>query len=141
MRAPIHLWIIGVLSLLWNAGGAADYVMAKLHMGPYAGDLPAATQAFFDALPPWYTAVWAIGVWFSVIGSLLLLIRNRLAGSAFLMSLFGLLAASYYSFFVLDSSPMRDAGAGALAFTAAIYVVLILLWIYARAMTRNGVLR
>lgn len=141
MRTPIHLWIIGVLSLLWNAVGAADYVMAKLNLGPYAGDLPEGVAAFFAAIPPWYTAAWAIGVWFSVLGSVFLLLRSRIAVSAFLMSAIGLVITSIYSFLILDSSPMRDAGAGALIFTAAIYVVLIILILYARAMTRNGVLR
>lgn len=141
MRTPWHLWVVGVLSLLWNAGGAFDYVAAKLKIGPYAGELSPDLQGFFDALPVWYSAAWAVGVWFSVIGSLLLLMRSRLAGAVFFLSLLGLLAASYYSFVVLDSSPMRDAGPGAMAFTAAIYVVLIGLWIYARRMTHAGVLR
>lgn len=141
MRAPIHLWIVGVVSLLWNAGGAIDYVAVKLQIPAYMDQLPASMTDFFNALPVWYSAAWAIGVWFSVLGSLLLLLRSRIAGSAFTLSLGGLLAASYYSFVALDSSPMRDAGAGAMAFTAAIHVVLIMLILYARTMTRRGVLR
>ena len=141
MRRPMHLWIIAILSLLWNAGGAADYVMAQLRIGPYAGDLPPDLAAFLGALPAWYTAAWAVGVWFSVAGSLLLALRSRLAPAAFALSLGGLLVASAYSIFILDSSPMRSAGAGAIAFTAAIHVVLVLLLVYARAMTRRGVLR
>ena len=141
MRTPFHLWIVGVLSLLWNAGGAADYVMAQYGLGPYAGELPEATAAFFADLPAWYVAAWAIGVWFSVAGSILLLARSRLATGAFVLSLAGLLVASVYTFVVLETSPMRDAGAGAMAFTVAIYVVLVLLIFYSSRMTRRGVLR
>ena len=141
MRTPIHLWIIGILSLLWNAGGAADYVKAKLRLGPYAGELEPQIAAFFEALPAWYTATWTIGVWFSVLGSIFLLMRSRLANGAFILSLLGLAASSVYTFVILDTSPMRDAGLAAMIFTVAIYVVLIVLIIYARAMTRSGVLR
>lgn len=140
MRAPWHLWAVGVLSLLWNAGGAFDYVAVKLRFESYLGQFTETQLAFFTELPVWYSAAWAIGVWLSVAGSLLLLMRSRLAGTAFALSLLGLLAASYYSFFVIESSPMRDAGPAAMAFTAAIYVVLLLLLLYARAMTRRGVL-
>lgn len=141
MRAPIHLWIVGILSLVWNAGGAVDYVMTQFKVEAYLSQLTADQRGFFDNLPMWYEGAWAIGVWFSVLGSLLLLMRSRMAGASFALSFAGLVAASVYTFFVLDSSPMRDAGPAAMAFTAAIYVVIILLWIYSRAMTRRGVLR
>ena len=141
MRAPIHLWIVGILSLLWNAGGAVDYVLTQYQVEFYVSQLTETQRAFFDDLPTWYVAAWATGVWFSVLGSLLLLLRNRMAGTAFAISFFGLLAASIYTFVILDTSPMRDAGPAAIAFTIAIYIVLILLWVYARAMTRRGVLR
>ena len=141
MRTPVHLWIVGILSLIWNAGGAFDYVAVQFGITAYTDQMTESQLAFFDDLPWWYVSAWAVGVWLSVAGSLLLLLRSRLAGPAFVLSLLGLLVASVYSFIILDSSPMRDAGAGALAFTAAIYVVLVLLIVYARAMTRRGVLR
>ena len=139
-RTPWHLWAVGLLSLLWNAGGAADYVMVQYDVAAYTDQLTDPQRGFFDALPAWYVAAWATGVWLSVVGSLLLLLRSRWAGTAFSVSLAGLLVASVYTFLVLDSSPMRDAGPLALAFTAAIYVVLVLLILYARAMRRRGVL-
>ena len=141
MRTPIHLWFVGVLSLIWNAGGVVDYIGVKLNLEVYVSQMTPEQLAFFTDLPVWYSAAWAIGVWFSVIGSLLLLLRSRLAGGAFVISLAGLIAASVYTFIILETSPMRDAGTFAMVFTAAIFVVLILLIIYARIMTRRGVLR
>ena len=141
MRTPIHLWFIGVLSLLWNAGGAYDYVAAKLKIGPYAGDLPPDIASFFASLPAWYTAAWAIGVWFSVLGSLLLLLRSRFAVQAFFISLLGLLASSVYTYGLAEVRMVDSASTLALVFSIAIYVVLVLLLIYARAMRRRGVLR
>ena len=31
-RTPVHLWIIGVLALLWNMMGAFDYLATKLQL-------------------------------------------------------------------------------------------------------------
>lgn len=141
MKAPIHLWIVGALSLLWHAGGAFDYVMVQLGNENYMNQLTDAQMAYLAGVPVWFEASWATGVWFSVIGSLLLLFRSRIAGTAFGISLAGLIVSSVYSFGIAEPSTLETTGAFALWFTAAIVVVLIALWVYARAMTRRGVLR
>ena len=140
MKTPFHLWIVGVIALVWNAGGAYDYVMTQTQNEAYLAMLSDAQKAFLDNGPIWFEAAWAVGVWFSMLGALLLLLRSRLAGSAFGLSLVGLIVSSVYSFGIADSGGM-DMTPAQLGFTVAIYVVLVLLWIYARAMTRRGVLR
>ncbi|MEO0904706.1 MAG: hypothetical protein AAFX89_08040, partial [Pseudomonadota bacterium] len=58
------------------------------------------------------------------------------------LSLAGLIGSSIYTYGMVDGGSMvAAAGTAAIIFTVAIPVVLILLWIYARAMTRAGVLR
>ena len=67
MRAPApgYLWIVGILSLLWNAFGACDYVMTEtgnlawFEMMGLGQEELAWTQSF----PTWAVAVWAVGVW------------------------------------------------------------------------------
>lgn len=140
MKTPIHLWIVGVLSLLWNSGGAYDYVMTQTNNAAYLEMLTEAQRAFLDQGPLWFEAAWAVGVWFSVVGSILLLLRSRWAGSAFALSLVGLIVSSIYSFFVAEPSTLSLMTTSQAAFSAVIYIVLILLWIYARAMTRKAVL-
>ena len=34
-RTPVHLWIVGILSLLWNCFGAYDYLMTRTHNMEY----------------------------------------------------------------------------------------------------------
>ena len=29
MKTPVHLWIVGIVTLLWNALGAANYLMTQ----------------------------------------------------------------------------------------------------------------
>jgi hypothetical protein len=140
MKTPIHLWIMGIFALVWNAGGAYDYVMTQTNNEAYLAMMSDAQKAFLDNGPIWFEAAWAVGVWFSMLGAMLLLLRSRLAGKAFGLSLLGLIVSSVYSFGIADRSAlvMTPAQWG---FTAAIFIVLILLWRYARAMTRRGVLR
>ncbi|UWR00538.1 hypothetical protein K3729_07135 [Rhodobacteraceae bacterium S2214] len=140
MKTPFHVWIVGIIALIWNAGGAYDYVMTQTENEAYLAMLSDAQKAFLDNGPIWFETAWAIGVWFSMLGALLLLLRSRLAGPAFGLSLVGLIVSSVYSFGIADRTGM-DMTPTQLGFTVAIYVVLVLLWIYARAMTRRGVLR
>lgn len=140
MKTPIHLWIVGLLSLLWNFGGAYDYLMSQTRNEAYLANLPAEAIAFLDNAPTWFQASWAIGIWFSVLGSLLLLVKSRFAGTAFGLSLLGLVVSSIYTYGLAEQRTFEAGGTAALVFSIVIPIVLILLLIYARAMTRRGVL-
>jgi hypothetical protein len=47
LKTPIHLWIIGGVTLLWNAMGAMDYVMAKMQVAAYIEMWSDLEQAYF----------------------------------------------------------------------------------------------
>lgn len=141
MRTPWHLWAVGLLTLLWNAGGAADYVMTKTENAAYLAELTPEQLAFMAAYPTWFTIPWAVGVWAAVLGSVLLLVRSRYAATFFLLSLAGLIVAAIYSYVLADPSALQVMGTFAGIFTLVIFAVLVLSWLYARAMTRKGVLR
>lgn len=142
MKTPLHLWIVGGLSLVWNAGGAFDYVMTKTANAAYLAQLSADQLSFLQDAPVWFGAAWAIGVWFSVLGSILLLLRSRYAATIFLASLGGLLVASVYTYAIADAGDaLALQGTAALIFTIAIPLILIALLIYAKRMTAKGVLR
>lgn len=141
-KTPVHLWIMGIVSLFWNAGGAFDYVMTRTNAAEYLAAQPDARLVMLDQAPLWFGFTWALGVWFSVIGALLLLMRSRFASFAFALSLIGFLGSSIYTYGIADGGSMvAAAGTAAIAFTIAIPVLLVLQWLYARAMTRRGVLR
>lgn len=92
---PWHLWAIGILALLWNGFGAADYTMTQLENRSWFATMgfsdiqTDAMLAYLDAAPMWTHAAWALGVWGGVLGAVLLLLRNRLAVAAFAVSLGG----------------------------------------------------
>ena len=141
MRTPWHIWVIGGLALLWNAGGAYDYLMTQLNNESYLGMLNAAQRAFLNARPVWFDAVWAIGVWFSIAGAVLILLRSRFAAPAFLISLAGLVASAVWSFGIARPSSVEINGMFAVWFSLLICASLIGFWAYAKAMTARGFLR
>jgi hypothetical protein len=135
-RTPVHLWIVGILSTLWNAFGCYNYLMAQT--GRLA-DLEPEMQAWMEGFDTWMNAAWAVGVWFSLLGSLLLLGRSRYAVHTFWLSLAGLAVNSFAQ--VVLNPPPGGFGAGDVAILAAIWAILIGLLVYAKRMRQRGVLR
>lgn len=141
MKAPWHLWVVGILALLWNAGGAFDYVMMQTQNDAYLGRITAEQRAFFDSFPTWAHATWAIAVWGSVLGAILLLVRSRFAGSVFAIAFAAMLATTFHNMVLADPSALDLMGQGALIMSGAIIVISIFLIVYARQMGRKGILR
>ncbi|MDE2597248.1 MAG: hypothetical protein KGL44_10260 [Sphingomonadales bacterium] len=130
---PRHLWIVGVLSLLWNSMGALDYTMTKLGNQAWLKNVPPETLSAIAAYPPWATAAWALGVWGSLLGSVLLLMRSRHALTALLVSLAGL---------AFNTLAMKLGGLPVVSgLAAAIWAALLgLIW-YVWGQQQAGVLR
>jgi hypothetical protein len=93
------------------------------------------------SFPLWANMAWALGVWGAVCGSILLLLRSRLAVQAFGISLTGMAANTIYGFALADTPMYKITGAVALAFTAVIVIVGVSLFLYSRNMRDLGVLR
>ena len=138
-QTPWHLWVISGLAVLWNAMGAFDYVMTQTGNEAYMSGFTPEQLAFFYAFPPWVVAAWAIAVWGGVLGALLLLLRRRLAVSVFLISLVAMVITTFHNYFL--SNGMEVSGdAFSLIFTAAIFLIALALFLYARAMHKRNVL-
>jgi hypothetical protein len=139
VKTPWHLWAVGGLALLWNAGGAYDYVMTNLKDPAYLSMLSESQRAYVEAYPGWAVFFWALGVWGAVGGSVLLLLRSRFAVWAFAISLVGMGVSFAYQFFL--SGGAASMGPGELAFVGALVTVGVALLWYARLMQSRGVLR
>ncbi|MGI9237995.1 MAG: hypothetical protein ACR2QZ_11395 [Woeseiaceae bacterium] len=136
---PWHLWVVGVVGLLWSAVGAMDYVMTQTRNEAYMSAFSPEQLEFFYGLPTWTVAAWAIAVWGGVIGAILLLMRRRHAVGVFVASLLAMLVTSFQNF-VLSNGLEVMGDPFSLAFTGVIVVVSIALVFYARAMYQRGVL-
>ncbi len=138
-RAPWHLWLVGVVSLLWNAFGVTDYVLTKTGNAAYLSQFTPEQLAYVTTFPAWATAAWAFGVWGALTGSILLLMRSRFAVHAFGVSLAGMAVSFGYQFALSDA--MAIMGAALVGFTVVIVAVGIALFFYARRLAASGVLR
>ena len=136
---PWHLWVIGIVALLWNSMGAMDYVMSQLRIEAYMSGFTPEQLAFFYSMPTWAIAAWATGVWAGVGGSIALLFRRLEAVWLYLASFIGVVVTNFQNYVL--SNWMEVAGdAFTLAFAAVIFLVALGLYIYARAMRKRQVL-
>ena len=140
VRTPMHLWIVGLLALVWNAFGCFDYVMTQTNNAEYLAMFTDEQRAYFEAFPGWMEAAWAVGVWGALLGSLLLLLRSRWAVTAFALSLLGLALGTLYSY-VLSSPPPGMNTPGMIAMNLVVWAGAIFFLIYASRMRGAGVLR
>lgn len=144
MKTPWHIWVVGILTLLWHGFGAYDHLMSVTRNQAYLRMIPEAQRAdmlsYLDAMPVWATSSWALGVWGSVLGSLLILLRSRRAVAAFAASLVGLVVTSLYTYVLAPASALSGGGA-ALMITLAIVVILLLALFYSHRQVAAGHLR
>jgi hypothetical protein len=138
-RVPRHLWIVGALSLLWNAVGAFDYTATQMRMESYMSQFTPQQLDYFYGFPAWAVAAWAIAVWSSLLGSLCLLLRKAWAVPLFGIAIAGMVFTALYNFVLTDG--MALIGTGGAIFTAVIWLIAFSLLFYARAMAKRGVLR
>ena len=144
-RTPAHLWIIGLLSTLWNAFGCYDYLMTRMRNTEYLANMmptvdPNAMLAWVDSFPIWAQFGWGLGVWGGLAGGVLLLVRSRWAVWATGLSLVGAVLGLGYQ--IVGAAPL--AGAEGPMFDVMPLVIILValgLFLYARAMEKKGVLR
>jgi hypothetical protein len=138
---PMHLWVFAIASLLWNCVGAYDYTMTYLQGLAYfeSAGLDAAAFAWFQRVPIWVKSAYAVGVWGSILGSILLLLRSRQAVIAFALSLIGAIINFAYQF--ASDPPVSMHTGAAVVMPIVILLLVVVQWYYARRMTAAGVLR
>jgi len=135
---PLHLWIVGVLALLWNAVGAFDYLATQVEFEPYMSQFTAEQLAYFYGFPAWAVSCWAVAVWGAFFGSVALLLRKRWAVWCFGASLVGMAGSWVYSFGISDGA--RIMGTSGVVFSAVVAVVAVGLFVYARALEQRRIL-
>ena len=123
ITTPWHIWIVGVLALLWNCFNTFDYVVTATH---------------FYSFPMWVDLFWGLYVFAGVIGTLALLFQKRWAVSVFAVSLVAMVITSLYIFATNGFSVTGSIGA--LIFTAITFIIAVGLLIYARILARKNIL-
>lgn len=137
VKAGWHLWLVGILGSLWNAFGCFDFTMTATNNQAYLANFPPEMIAYIQASPWWVWAMWFIGVFGGLAGTLLLLMRKSLAVPA--------LAASFLAALVSMGVSMTDPEApkmeGSEFMPFVIITVALGLLLYAWWQQKRGVLR
>ncbi|MGI4818721.1 MAG: hypothetical protein ACRYFE_09375 [Janthinobacterium lividum] len=139
---PWHLWLVGVLALLWNGFGAFDFTMTFTRGAEYLRSvgMNEATVQYLGTMPSWLYAPWALGVWAGVLGSLGLLARKRWSVWAYALSLLGAVGSNIVTLAIFPPpSEAVPQGVGAYMHYVIIGIAVFLL-LYAYWMKRRTVL-
>jgi len=136
MKTPWHLWVVGIVALLWNGAGAYTIMMAQ------AGKLPGLSEeelAYYAAQPVWFVIVTDIALLSAIVAAVTLLLRLRLAVPLFAVSIVSIVITDAYD--LAAGSAQMLSSTGALVVTIFIFCIAMLELFYAVAMKKRGVLR
>ncbi|MEL6113438.1 MAG: hypothetical protein AAFR20_11610 [Pseudomonadota bacterium] len=138
-KVPASFWIISVLALLWNLIGVMAFVSEVMMTPEQIAALPDGQRALYTDRPIWSMVFFAVGVGTGVLGSVLLLVRRRLAVPVFIVSFLAIITYDGYWLFVRDGLAVTPMGG--LVLIGAVISIALALIIFAMAATRRGWLR
>jgi hypothetical protein len=138
---PWRYWVVSAVAVLWNGYGGYDYYMSKTAGDAYYRQMGMddAQVAYMNTAPDWVTAVWALGVWGAVLGTILLIVRSRFAVHAFVASLVGLLGSLAYGYLLSDGAELM--GQQGLIMNLVILAGCLFFIGYSWLMAKRGVVR
>ena len=135
ISAPWHLWVLGGLLLLWNGFAAFDYVMTVIRYEPYLAGHPKEVLDYFFNAPLWMYIIWGVSMIGGLIGTILLLMRRRLAVPVYAIAWLSSVIAVAYT--IMNPVP----GMSNTLFAVAVILISFLIVIYFYWMQKRGVLR
>ena len=133
-------WVVGVIALLWNLIGLwAYYTNVTATPDMLAALYDEVQIALIEATPAWATSMTAIAVTAGVLGSIFLLLRNKLCVPLFLVSLMALIVQDIYIFGMTDS--LAVFGKQPLILQTIVFLIAVFLFWYSRKQKEMGVVR
>lgn len=135
-KTPWHLWAVGAIILLWSAMGVFDFMATVTHFEPYMAQFSQEMKDYWYGFPWWMFAIWGLGAASGLAGAVLLLLKNRLAVAALMISF--ACAAISIAISIIRPGPEGPGGGG----MAVVIIILAAGFVlYARQMRARGVLR
>jgi hypothetical protein len=137
VQAGWHIWLVGILGVLWNGFGCFDYIMTVSHNEAYLADYPKEMLDYWFSMPWWMFGIWAVGVFGAFCGSVALLLKRQSAVVLF--------AAAFVASFVSFMTGAMDQNApkmeGQEFFPWLIMGLGLFFLLYSWWQSRRGVLR
>ncbi len=128
-------WLVCILALLWNVGGAINYIMqTNLE---FVSELPETHRSIIEGRPIWATGGFAIGVFGGAIGCLLLIFKKSSAFYIFIFSLLGIVITMLHTINVAISKTSFSFSEIVVMIILPIIVAAILIW-YSKLVIRKN---
>jgi len=137
-KPEITFWVIGIIALIWNLMGVVAYLMQAYMTEDDLLALPLEEQALYTDVPAWVTGAFAIAVFGGALGSILLLLRKKLATFVFILSFAGIVAQMSYNFFMSNAAEVYGPG-GIIMPVMVLVIGAFLIW-YSKKMEQQGVI-
>lgn len=103
VKLPIWFWIVAGILVLWNIMGCVTWVRDVMMTEDMMAQLPPEQQALYSERPEWIVPVYALAVFAALAGSILLILKNKLAIPLYAVSLVAVVAQFGYVLFVMDA--------------------------------------
>jgi hypothetical protein len=133
---PWHLWVVAILTLLWNGSGVYTIMMAQAGR---LSDVDAKETAYYAAQPIWLVVATDIALILPLAAAIALLFGSRQAVWLFALSVIAIVVNNAYD--VMAQTSLALADRGWLVLTAIIVTIAVLQLAYAWAMRKRGVLQ
>lgn len=133
---PWHLWVVGILALLWNGSGAYTILMAQAGR---LSDVGPEEAAYYAGQPLWLVISTDIALFAGIAAALALLLRSRTAVWLFGLALVLIMANDIYD--LAAGTSLILVARNWLILTLVIVAIAILEFVYAWTMRRRMVLR
>lgn len=105
LRKPSNLfWVISSIALVWNLMGVFNYLDQAFMTNKVLEVLPKEQQILYQDVPAWVTAAFAIAVFSGTLGSLLLLLKKKIATTFFTISFLGIMGQMSYGLLIDQNS-------------------------------------
>ena len=134
--APWHLWVVGILLLLWQGMAVFDYIATVIRFEPYLSNYPDELLEYYFNAPAWMYAAWAVAAFGGFLSAIFLLLRNKIALLIAILAFLSSLLTVVYTFL---NPPPGSGGELVFLITAVSAGFLVLAYMY--WLKRRGVLR
>lgn len=101
-KPSLGFWIIGVFALIWNSMGIHGYLQQAYNTEAFRIQYSTEQLEVIDNLPSWYAAVFAVAVFSSTIGCLLMLGKKKISNLLFKIGLIAVIIQTGYNLILND---------------------------------------
>ena len=100
---PPWFWLVSIIAIFWNLMGVANYLMLKFMSPEVMAKMSEAEQALIENTPAWVTAAFATAVFSGLAGSVLMILRKKIAFETFALSMAAIVVQEIYVLFMSDT--------------------------------------